>query len=296
VAGTDLVRQASDELYSLDPDEFIERRRSLADEARRAAEPVAAKQIAALRKPTRSAWTLNALARAEPDLVEQVIALGDQLRDAERRLDGQQLRELSKQRRQLINTVSRTAFAASKQPSPSAALRDEVINTLSAVFADPELADLFRSGTMLRAAQWDGFGSRIRPDLTLVPTPAPARAPAKSARKTGTRVAGTAAPAKRAARAPEPTAAETRAAQRALDQERRARRREQISAANREVAAARRELADAESAERNRRERLRDLKSQVAAMQHDLDAARLRAGRAKAALRKAEQALERAER
>jgi hypothetical protein len=291
VAGTDLVRQASDELYSLDPDEFIERRRSLADEARRAAQPVAAKQIAALRKPTRSAWTLNALARAEPALVDDVIALGDQLRDAERRLDGQQLRELSKQRRQLINTASRKAFAASKQSSPSAALREEVINTLSAVFADPELAELFRSGTMLRAAQWDGFGSGIRPDLTLVPPPA--RAPAKSAPKTGTRVAATAAPAKRA---PEPTAAETRAAQRALDQERRARRREQISAANREVAAARRELADAESAERDRRERLRDLKSQVAAMQHDVDAARLRAGRAKAALRKAEQALERAER
>ena len=52
----------------------------------------------------------------------------------------------------------------------------------------------------------------------------------------------------------------------------------------------------AESAERDRREQLRELKSQVADMQRGLDEARLQAGRAKNDLRKAEQALERAQR
>ena len=84
----------------------------------------------------------------------------------------QQLRDLSKQRRQLINSLSRKAFAASKQSAPSAALREEVNNTLSAAFADPDLAELLQSGTVLGSAQWDGFGSGIRPDLSLVPSPA----------------------------------------------------------------------------------------------------------------------------
>ncbi|HZC53080.1 MAG TPA: hypothetical protein VE441_11340 [Mycobacterium sp.] len=293
MAGTDLVRQASDELYSLDPDTFVDRRRELADEARRAGQPVAAKEIAALRKPTRSAWTLNVLARAEPGLIDEVLAVGEQMRDAERRLDGGRLRELSKQRRQLVNTLARKAFAASLQASPSAALREEVDNTLSAAFADPELADLVRSGTMLRAAQWDGFGSGSRPDLTLVPPPSRAAAKKPDAKTPG-RKRDPNAPAKKPdAKA---TAAQTRAAERALEGERRARRREQIAAAKKQVAEARRELAAAESTERERRDRLRELKDQVAQMQHALGEARLHAGRAKSELRKAEQALDRAER
>lgn len=284
MADSDLVRQASDELYSTDPDEFVERRRALADEARRSGQPAAAKQITALRKPTRSAWTLNVLARTEPALIDDVLGLGEQMREAERRLDGAQLRDLSKQRRQLINTLSRKAFAASKQSAPSAALREEVSNTLSAAFADPDLAELLQSGTVLKSAQWDGFGSGIRPDLSLVPPPAK-REPAKKA-------------AKRASPPPAkaPTAAERRAAERALENERRARHREQVAAAKKHVAEARRTLATAEAAERDRREQLRELKSQVADMQHSLDEARLQAGRAKSDLRKAEQALDRAQR
>ncbi len=286
MAGTDLVQQAADELYSIDPDGFVERRRALADDARRTGQAAAAKEIAALRKPTRSAWTLNVLARAEPGLVDEVIALGDQLRDAERRLDGQQLRELSKQRRQLVNSATRKAFAASKQSAPSAALREEVNNTVSAAFADPDLAALLRAGTVLRAAQWDGFGSGIRPDLTLVPSPhRPADKPVKSERS------ARAAPAKRS-----PTAAETRAAERAIEKERRAEHRARITDAKKQVADAKRQLASADSDERERREQLRELKSQVAEMQRGLDEARLRAGRARNDLRRAEQALERAER
>lgn len=287
MAGIDLVSQASDELYSTDPDEFVERRKSLADEARQSGQPAAAKQIAALRKPTRSAWTLNMLARTEPALIEDVIALGGQMREAERQLDGAQMRDLSKQRRQLINSLSRKAFAASKQSAPSAALREEVSNTLSAAFADPDLAELLQSGTVLKSAQWDGFGSGIRPDLSLVPPPAKREPAKKAGAKRGS-------PPPAAAKTP--TAAETRAAERALENERKARHREQVAAAKRQVADARRDLATAESAERDRREQLRELKSQVADMQRSLDEARLQAGRAKTDLRKAEQALERAQR
>src|SRR6266496_3002568 len=171
VADSALVEQAVDELYSLDPDGFVDRRRELAAEARRGGDTAAATEIAGLRKPTRSAWTMNVLARAEPDAFEPIVDVGDQLREAERALDGQRMRELSSRRRELIADISRRAFTATGERSPSPALRDEIIGTLTAAFADPDLVDLLRSGTLLRAAQWDGFGSAIRPDLALVPPP-----------------------------------------------------------------------------------------------------------------------------
>src|SRR6266545_2602200 len=111
VADNALVGQAVDELYSLDPDGFVDRRRELAAEARRGGDTAAATEIAGLRKPTRSAWTMNVLARAEPDAFEPIVDVGDQLREAERALDGQRMRELSNRRRELIADISRRAFA-----------------------------------------------------------------------------------------------------------------------------------------------------------------------------------------
>ena len=52
---SDLLADAVAELYEADPDGFTERRAELAAAARDAGEPAAAKQIMALRKPTRSA-------------------------------------------------------------------------------------------------------------------------------------------------------------------------------------------------------------------------------------------------
>ncbi len=164
VADNALVGQAVDELYSLDPDGFVDRRRELAAEARRGGDTAAATEIAGLRKPTRSAWTMNVLARAEPDAFEPIVDVGDQLREAERALDGQRMRELSNRRRELIADISRRAFAATGERSPSPALRDEVIGTLTAAFADPDLVDLLRSGTLLRAARAPGCGVAYAPD------------------------------------------------------------------------------------------------------------------------------------
>ena len=48
----DLLGEAVAELYSSDPDEFVERRGALVARGREAGQAPAAKQIAALRKPT----------------------------------------------------------------------------------------------------------------------------------------------------------------------------------------------------------------------------------------------------
>ena len=58
-----LLSAAAADLYSADPENFTARRKELAAQARRAGDAEAAKSIAALGKPTKSAWLVNKLVR-----------------------------------------------------------------------------------------------------------------------------------------------------------------------------------------------------------------------------------------
>ncbi|MBO0806417.1 MAG: hypothetical protein J2P25_25490, partial [Nocardiopsaceae bacterium] len=72
---SDRVTAAATELYGADPGAFTARRKELADEARAAGDRDAAKRITALRKPTRAAWAVNRLARADPGAPERLATL-----------------------------------------------------------------------------------------------------------------------------------------------------------------------------------------------------------------------------
>src|SRR5579864_6426549 len=100
VSDSDLLREAVAELYSSDPAGFVERRGALVARARAAGEASTAKSIAALRRPTRSAWVINRLIRSDPGVPARLVELGDELRAAQGSLDGAAIRELSARRRQ----------------------------------------------------------------------------------------------------------------------------------------------------------------------------------------------------
>jgi hypothetical protein len=161
---------AVDELYGIDPAGFTQARNALAGAARQAGAAEVAKQITALRKPTRAAWILNRLVRSAPDLARDFAALGDELRRAHVSLDGAQIRELSKQRRQLIDQTAARAFATAGIDGPPAALRDDVVATLGAVLADAAVADRFAAGALVTAQDQSGFGPS-GPTLTALPSP-----------------------------------------------------------------------------------------------------------------------------
>jgi hypothetical protein len=164
----DLLEDAKAELYEADPDGFTARRQELADGAREAGQPAVAKQIAALRKPTRSAWIVNRLVRSDPEVRSRLDALGADLREA---ADGARLRELTTARSRLVDELTRAALAS--LPAPPAALREEVTATLDAAIADPEVAG--RLGSLARAEKYAGFGTinfAVAP-----PAPAPVREP-----------------------------------------------------------------------------------------------------------------------
>src|SRR5690242_5655630 len=164
----DLLEDAKAELYEADPDGFTARRQELADGAREAGQPAVAKQIAALRKPTRSAWVVNRLVRSDPGVRTRLDTLAADLRAA---ADGARLRELTTARSRLVDELTRTALAS--LPAPPAALREEVTATLDAAIADPEVAG--RLGSLARAEKYAGFGTMMFAPAP--PAPAPVKEP-----------------------------------------------------------------------------------------------------------------------
>ena len=257
---TDLLADAVAELYEADPDDFTARRAELAAGARDAGEPAVAKQITALRKPTRSAWVVNRLVRGDPEVRSRLDALAADLRAAAGSADGARIRELTTARGQLVDELTREALQVAELPAPPAALREEVTATLDAAIADPEVAASL--GTLVRAAHWAGFG--------LVPltegAPAPAPVPAK---KTRTRT---------------PAEAET---------EREDRRREKIMAAERALAQAGQDVEAAAAAEHDLEDSVRHLEAELADARQRLAEARRQSYRAESRQQRAAQQLSR---
>jgi hypothetical protein len=251
---TDLLAEAKAELYRADPEEFMSRRQELAAAAREAGQTADARQIGALRKPTRSAWVVNRLVRNDPEVTERLAALAAELRDAGASTDGGRIRELSAARARLVDELTRQAF--DDLPAPAAAVREEVTATLDAALADPQVAA--NLGTLVRAAHWAGFGLAGG-------APAPAAPPAKT---------GKPAPA-------EPSA------------ERERRRREKIMEAERAVAEADRAADAANAAEQQMEDEVRRLEAELAQARQRLAEARRQAYRAESRQRRAGETLSR---
>jgi hypothetical protein len=254
---TDLLADAVAELYAADPDGFTERRQELITSAREAGEPAAAKQIAALRKPTRSAWVVNRLVREDPEVRARLDEMSIDLRAAAGSADGAKIRELTTARSRLVDDLTRQALQVSDLPAPPAGLREEVTATLDAAIADPEVAA--NLGTLVRAAHWAGFG--------LDPmTPFPADAPSPSAPKPSG--------------PPTPTPAEAAA-------ERDRRRQEKIQLAERALAEADRAAESANLAEQDLENTVRRLEAELADARQRLAEARRQSYRAESRQRRA---------
>ncbi len=165
----DLIRA----LYEAPPDGFVAGRAAAIAEAKRAGDKETAKRLAALRKPTVAAWLVNLLALRRPELIDELVELSTALRTAQRGLQGEQLRELSTQRRQVVSALVNAAQQLAIEDDPglrSAKLpMAEVEATLTAALAEPDIAEQVRSGRLVKAATYAGFGEVPRPRLRRVP-------------------------------------------------------------------------------------------------------------------------------
>jgi hypothetical protein len=302
MSGDDLLRAAADELYAADLGSFTERRKVLAAGARAAGEPAAAKEIAALRKPTRSAWTVNQLVRADPSVPGRLATLAGDLRVAEAALDGPRIRELSLARRELVDALVRQALGMTGESVPSAALQEEVTAIFGAALADPQVAAQLAAGTLVRAEQRAGFGSGF-PALTLVPDPAPrpattaapAPAAATSRQAASPEARAAAATAKAQARADAAAAAveaKKLAAETAAAEAERERRRA-LAEAEQAAASASRDVHAATAAVQDRQAAVRRIEEQLTEAREALAEARVDARQAGNAQRRAQQTLDR---
>lgn len=112
-----------------------------------------AERIKALRKPSTAAWAVNLLVRREADQIDQVLALAESLRLAAASMDGEELRTLTRQRRQLTAALTTSAAQLVREYDVrlTPALADQVEGTLTAAMLDPAAAEVVRSGLVVTA-------------------------------------------------------------------------------------------------------------------------------------------------
>jgi hypothetical protein len=261
----DLLARSRADLYAVEPDDFMALRAELSDAAKADGQAAVAKQIAALRKPTRAAWTLNRLSRAHPEAAERLAELAAELQSGG---DGPRLRELTQARSRLIDELTRQALHAAGVSSPPAALREDVISTLGAALADPDVAAALAEGTLVRAVQWAGFGM-----VPLAPS-----APASKSKKS--------APSRSPSRSPSPEKPEP-------EDELARRRRQKLMSAEQAVAEATQDASSAAQAEQDVEDTVRELEAQLETARQELAEARRRSYRAESRRRRAVSELDR---
>ncbi|SFO00648.1 hypothetical protein [Mycetocola miduiensis] len=154
----DLTDVLSD-LYLRAPTEFVTVRTARVQAARDDGDAELAKRIGRLSKPSTAAWLMNLLAARRTTDVDDIVELGALIRDAEKNMDAQDLRQLGKQRIALIRALARQgeALAAEAGQKVSAAAMLEVEQTLHAAMSDPAAADAARSGRLVRALSSNGI-------------------------------------------------------------------------------------------------------------------------------------------
>ncbi len=154
------LRSVAERLYGLLPEEFTGERGLEVRRIRGAGHRDLAADVGRLRKPSTAAWLVNAMVRHRRDEVEQLLALGEQLREAQAALQGEELRELGRQRQQVLAAVSRQARALARELGHpvSEDVAEDVQDTLAAALADPAAAEAVREGLLTTALHYAGMG------------------------------------------------------------------------------------------------------------------------------------------
>jgi len=205
--GAELASVAT-ELYGRPLREFIEHRTAAARELDK---PLAA-SVRALRKPSPAAWLVDQLVRSDAAEIAAAIALGVDLQRAQTDGDGERIRDLSRRHRHEVRNLTESArtIAVSSGLTASAAVLDEVAQTVSAGMSDAGAAAAIRSGLLVRSLRSTGFEPVDLTDAIAVPGVALPDAAGSDSMAAPATPASTTAAAGRPSRSAEKRAAEKR--------------------------------------------------------------------------------------
>jgi DNA repair exonuclease SbcCD ATPase subunit len=148
----DPLEQAAGQLYGEAPSGFIAARNARAAEAKTSGDRELAAGIRSLAKPSVAAWAVNALVRHRPGDVQPLLELGERMRDATDSGDRDAVRQLGRERQQLLAAAASAARALGDElgvpVSDAAAV--EVQQTLQAAVVDPAATAAVRTGLLVR--------------------------------------------------------------------------------------------------------------------------------------------------
>ncbi len=167
--------EVADELYALALGDFTAARDAKA-KALKSADAADLTELAApvkaLRKPSVAAWVVNLFVRREGDQADQVLAMGAALREAQAEMSADELRSLTRQRRQLTAAITQQArsLALEEGVKVTSAVAEQVEATFTAAMVSQACGRAVRSGLLVAALSTTGVDD-VDPSVSVaVPT------------------------------------------------------------------------------------------------------------------------------
>ena len=164
----DELTAIADALYAGPADSFTEMRNQA---AKGVGDKDLAGRVKKLKKPSVSAWAVNLLVRRESEQIDSVLGLAGQLRAAAEALDGEELRALTRQRRQLTAALASSAKALAREGGVrlTGPVLEQVEGILNAAMLDPVAAQAVRTGRLVTAFTSTGVSELDVADVVAVP-------------------------------------------------------------------------------------------------------------------------------
>jgi hypothetical protein len=263
-----------DELFTVDPSEFVARRDALAKQLRGAGEKDAAAAVKALRRPSVSVWALNSAARSDPHVVRTFVdtvaeartAQADALRGGGRDALRDAIARQRDSQRAVLDAARRVVDDSGRSGD---GYERELEDALSSIAGSEPLAAALRAGTLTTLTA--GAGEDLFATL------------AATVDEVATATAPPAPRAKSRARRPEPAPAEP--------SPRVEKARDEVARHRDDVATIEAELHDAERAARDAEQALERAQRTLDAATNQREEARTRLDKARHALARAAEKL-----
>jgi hypothetical protein len=179
------ARDEVDALYVLDPAEFVSARDALAKDLKSSGDPDAARDVKALKRPTKAAWAINQVARSHAGEVHDLLEAGATLRDRQAEAlsggDAGALREAAAERREAVRALVAHVVALAGD-----GVREDAAGTFEAASVDEAIGALVAAGRLTAVVSRPsdmGFGGMPDPPARAAPrrtAPARGRAPRTS--------------------------------------------------------------------------------------------------------------------
>jgi hypothetical protein len=171
----DELTAIADRLYAAPADSFTDARNAA---ARDCGDKALAAKVKKLKKPSVAAWAVNLLVRRESDQIDSVLELAESLRAAAEALDGDELRALTRQRRQLTTALASSARSLSREAGVrlTGPVVDQIEGMLNAAMLDPVAARVVRTGRVVTAFTSTGVSELDVESVVALPDALDARA------------------------------------------------------------------------------------------------------------------------